>query len=106
MPVRFAFMWNGWGAHAPSRAVFRALAEHFALANPIVFENANTSRRPARARIGTREGACAPRMDCERKLENPRSSMAHAAIGELLGVNVVGLHELTSEFALIARRFI
>ena len=51
-----------WGAHAPSRAVFRALAEH----HPASEYNqrsvtASPLDRAARAPLGTREGACTPR---------------------------------------------
>lgn len=52
------------GAHAPSRVVVGAPANHSeALENSIVSGKFDRATPPARARAGTREGACAPRED-------------------------------------------
>ena len=50
-----------WGAHAPWRAGFRVPAEPLSQPTRTVWHPLRTASRPARAPVGTREGACAPR---------------------------------------------
>jgi len=48
-----------WGAHAPSRAVSDALVGNIS-GEPGAHESSTRPDQPAGARVGTREGACAP----------------------------------------------
>ena len=55
-----------WGAHAPSRAVLRALAEHDTAPCAEPFGESEDREPMGGAPLGTREGACAPQNELNR----------------------------------------
>jgi hypothetical protein len=82
-PVLAGTMQSKWGAHAPPRAVFRALAEHIGL---LLWPNRSASRKNwnqrAKAPAGTREGARAPRNELNRSgLVNPSDPQSKPNLG-------------------------